>query len=233
MTTGHFSFAAGVKAVAPRVPLWALFVASYLLDFVFIVLVAAGVESFSPMNPGHPGYGQVIIHAYYSHSLVGALALAGIAILVALPVWGRRNAIVIGAVVVSHWILDLVVHRPDLPILPGNAGNLPLLGLGLWNYPAASAVVELILVAAGVYLYLRSSRIEAKSDSSHGNRRRARVAVIFTALLLVLLAVSDFLAMSTIAGLVIMLLLIVLCGWLDSRIVRIAKFDEEAGAATR
>lgn len=220
MTAGHFGFAVGVKAGARTAPLWALFVASYLLDFVFIGLVAAGIESFAPMNPGHPAYGQVIIHAYYSHSLVGALVIAAVAWLVSLPAWGKRNAGVIGAVVMSHWILDLIVHRADLPILPGNAGGLPMLGFGLWNYPAVSAVLESAVTLAGLYLYFRSSMsvTRASSGSPPSRRGRAIVSVVVTGVVLVLLAASDFLALSIFISILFMLMLIVLSGWLDSRI---------------
>lgn len=217
MTTGHFGLAVGVKAGAPRVPLWALFVASYLLDFVFIGLVAGGIESFAPMNPGHPAYGQVIIHAYYSHSLVGAVLIAGIAALIALPIWGKRNSVVIGAVVLSHWVLDLVVHRHDLPILPGNAGNLPMLGLGLWSHPVISAVVELAICATGVVLYVRATQKATRNDAKQRDRRRGVVSSVVAAALLLMLAISDFLAMSTFVGILIMLLLIALSGWLDHR----------------
>jgi len=63
----------------------------------------------------------------------------------------------IGLVAFSHWILDVIVHRPDLPILPGNVGGLPLLGLGLWRFPTVSAFVELALVLVGAYLYHRAA----------------------------------------------------------------------------
>jgi hypothetical protein len=128
---------------------------TYLLDFVFIFLVAAGLESFAPLDPANPAYGAVVIHAYYSHSLVGAALIAVIAGLLAGWAWGRRAGVVIGAVVFSHWILDLIVHRPDLPILPGNAGGLPLLGFGLWELPTISAILELALALGGAYLYYR------------------------------------------------------------------------------
>ena len=124
MTAGHFGFAAGAKSGAPGVPLWALMVATYLMDFVFLILVGFGLENFTMMDPAHPAYGQVVIHAYYSHSLVGALILSVVAGLLSTLLWRKRGGIAIGAVVFSHWVLDLVVHRPDLPILPGNAGNL-------------------------------------------------------------------------------------------------------------
>jgi hypothetical protein len=77
---------------------------------------------------------------------------------------------VLGAVVFSHWLLDLVVHRGDLPILPGNAGDLPRLGFGLWRVPAASVLVELALVVAGAWLYWR-----AAVQTSTGDTRRAHL----------------------------------------------------------
>jgi hypothetical protein len=67
-------------------------------------------------------------------------------------------AMVIALVVMSHWVLDLIVHRPDMPVLPGNMGHLPLLGLGLWTQPRASAVLELSLVAIGSLMYWRTAR---------------------------------------------------------------------------
>lgn len=220
MITGHFGLAVGVKAGAPRLPLWALFVASYLLDLVSIGLIAAGVESITPMNPGHPAYGQFIIHAYYSHSLVGAIVLAGIATLIALPLWGKRNSLVVGAVVISHWILDLIVHRHDLPILPGNAGNLPMFGFGLWNYPVASGIVELAICAVGMYLYVRSAQKTTDPGSAANRQGRGRIVLsaAVTSALLMLLAFSDFLSINIVLDILIILLLIVLSGWLDSRI---------------
>ncbi|MCZ7571553.1 MAG: hypothetical protein M5U01_23645 [Ardenticatenaceae bacterium] len=215
MTAGHFGLAAAVKSPAPRVPLWALMLSTYLLDFVFIILVAAGVESFAPLHPGQPAaYGQVLIQAFYSHSLVGAALIAVIAALLAGRAWGQRAAVVIGAVVFSHWILDLLVHRPDLPILPGNAGNLPLLGLGLWNFPVVSAAIELAFVLGGAYLYYRSA-LQAALSPAH---TRAVTAAAVTGLLLLLLLMSDVLAMPFIIPILLMVLLIVLSGWLDSRL---------------
>lgn len=219
MTAGHFGFAAVVKSQAPRVPLWALMFSTYLLDIVFIILVAAGIENFAPIDPAHPAYGQVIIRAYYSHSLVGAAFIALIAGLLASLAWGRRAGIVIGAVVISHWALDLLVQRPDLPILPGNLGNLPLLGLGLWQLPAVSAVVELALAIGGTYLYYRSAK-NAAANPGRGGEQRARVLVAtgLTGLFILLLLAADVLKLPIVIALVLMLLLIVLCGWFDSRL---------------
>jgi hypothetical protein len=219
MTAGHFGFAAIIKSQEPEVPLWALMLSTYLIDIIFIILVAAGVESFAPMDPVHPAYGMTIIYAYYSHSLVGAALVALIAGWIASRAWGRRPGIVIRATVFSHWILDLIVHRPDLPILPGNLGNLPLLGFGLWQLPAVSAAVELALALGGAYLYYQSARkAPASTGKGGGQLGRAPAAVGITGLLLVLLLASDVLGLSLMIAILLMLLLIVLCGWLDARL---------------
>ena len=103
----------------------------------------------------------------------------------------------IALVVFSHWILDLLVHRPDLPILPGNMGNLPLLGFGLWQIPIVSAILELILVLAGAYLYYRSAQQlpVPPGMSSAAHRRRVLQASGVTAALLILLLASDLLGL--------------------------------------
>ncbi len=221
MTAGHFGLAAGVKAPAPRVPLWALMVSTYLLDIVFIVLVSAGIESFGPLVPGLPaGYGEVTIHAFYTHSLVGAAFIALVAGLLARQAWGQRAGIVIAAVVMSHWLLDLFVHRADMPILPGNLGGLPLLGFGLWNYPLISAAVELVLALGGTYLYYRSTRSYVEMSGNGALMTRALLAVTVTGVLIVLLLASDVLGLSLVVVLGLMLLLIVLSGWLDARLYR-------------
>jgi hypothetical protein len=153
-------------------PLWALMLATVWLDVVFAPLLAAGVERIENVPGTSGGYGKAIIHADYTHSLLGALILAALFGLVAGRPWGRRTGMVLGAVVFSHWLLDLVVHRGDLPILPGNLGHLPRLGLGLWKLPAVSIGVELALVVAGAWLYWRAATATARAA---GDRRRANL----------------------------------------------------------
>lgn len=92
----------------------------------------------------------------------------------------------IGAVVFSHWILDLLVHRPNLPILPGNLGNFPFIGFGLWEYPLVSAIIELSLAVAGAYFYYRSA-MELKG----AQRSRALIASLVAGALLLLLFVVN------------------------------------------
>jgi hypothetical protein len=169
---GHFGFAAAVKGRERQTPLWALMLATVWLDVVFVPLLAAGVETTENAPGTNGGYGNAIIHADYTHSLVGALVLAALFGLVAARPWGRRTGVVLAVVVFSHWVLDLVVHRADLPLLPGNAGDLPRLGFGLWKVPAASIAVELALVVAGAYLYWRAA---TETASGAGEARRANL----------------------------------------------------------
>ncbi|TDQ42034.1 permease [Aureibacillus halotolerans] len=150
MFAGHFGIAAAAKAKAPMLPLWVLLVATQLIDIIFFLFYALGLEWMETT-----GYGGATIHAFYSHSLIVALLVSWIAVLIGSKKWGRGNGWVLGAVVFSHWLLDLLVHRPDLPLLPGNIGNMPLLGFGLWNMPVISLCVEALLLLGGWFLYTR------------------------------------------------------------------------------
>ena len=155
MVAGHFGFAAMVKSRERSTPLWALMLATVWLDVVFVPLFLAHQETVQPV---HAGYGGLIIHADYTHSIVGMLALSAALGAMFLPRLGRRVAMVIALVSASHWVLDLVVHRADMPVLPGNLGRLPCFGFGLWSHPMAAACAELVLVVAGAGMYWRAAR---------------------------------------------------------------------------
>ena len=150
MIAGHFGFAALVKSRERSTPLWILMLASVWLDIVFSPLFVVGVETMQTVRGRH-GYGAAIIHADYTHALVGMVALSAILGTVCWPFRRRRSAIVIGLVVASHWVLDLIVHRADMPFLPANLLHLPQVGFGLWQYPAVSSILELALVLAGAW----------------------------------------------------------------------------------
>jgi hypothetical protein len=172
---GHFGFAAAVKSREPQTPLWALMLATAWLDVVFVPLYLSGIETVQPADPAHKGYGASIIHADYTHSVVGMIVLSAILGGLASLLWGRRSGIVIGLVAASHWVLDLLVHRADMPILPGDIGGLPRLGLGLWRYPLASAGIELALVLAGAWLYWRAADRTVKAEG------KGRIAAVLSA----------------------------------------------------
>lgn len=179
MVAGHFGFAAIVKSRERQTPLWALMLACQWLDVIFVPLFVLRIERISPVAGTSGGYGQVIINADYTHSFVGALVLAVLFGFASAMSWGMRNGVVLGGVVFSHWCLDLVVHRADMPLLPANAGRLPRVGFGLWQVPAASVVVELMLIMAGALLYWR-----AAVATAHGAGRGTSTAHATSALLI-------------------------------------------------
>lgn len=175
MIAGHFGLAAAVKSRVPTAPTWALMLASVWMDVVFTPLFATGVETMQPFAGDGTGYGQAVIHADWTHSLVGALAIAAtFGIACAIP-WGKRLGAIMGAMVLSHWVLDLPMHHHDMPLLPGD-GSAPLFGLGLWSYPALAALLELAIVIAGTWLYWRKAR-EVSTDAKRANRAALAMAL--------------------------------------------------------
>ncbi len=153
MLLGHYAVAFGAKKAAPRVSLGVLVGAAVLLDLIWPVLVLTGEERVT-IAPGATAFTPLTFDSYpWSHSLLTSLvwgALAG----GLYYAWKkeRRGALVVAALVVSHWLLDLLTHVPDLPLWPGGVK----LGLGLWNSVPGTVAVELGLFAAGVWLYARA-----------------------------------------------------------------------------
>lgn len=155
MFVGHYATALAAKRVAPRAPLALLVFAAFWIDLLWPVLLLLGVETVR-IVPGITLMTPLDFESYpVSHSL---LAVAGLGALVGGLAWWRlrdaRAAWVTGAVVVSHWVLDWLTHRPDLPLWPGG----PRVGLGLWDSMAGTLGVEGLLLAAGVWLYASGSR---------------------------------------------------------------------------
>ena len=185
MIAGHFGFAAAVKSRVPAAPTWCLMLASVWLDVVFVPLLATGVETMAPFGSGDgKAYGAAVIHADWTHSLLGALVISALfGIVCSLP-WGRMLGAVMGATVFSHWVLDLPMHHQDMPLLPANAGHLPLLGFGLWSYPALSALLELALVAGGGWLYWRRATELARAAGIEQKRANMpAIAFVLTGIL--------------------------------------------------
>jgi len=139
----------------PAVPLAALFGAAQFADLLWPVLVAAGIEQVR-IDPGSTPMTPLDFVSYpYSHSLA-ALVIWGMMFgwICARLTPGRRVFAVIFALVISHWLLDYLVHVPDMPLYPGG----PKMGLGLWNHPAIERTIEIPLYVAGVWIYLRATR---------------------------------------------------------------------------
>jgi hypothetical protein len=157
MFLGHFAVALAAKKAAPAISLGTLFVAAQLADLVWPVLVIAGVEQVE-VRPGITAVTPLdFVHYPYSHSLVALLgwgAALGVGYY-ALRRGSPRAAVLLAAVVVSHWVLDFVVHGPDLPLAFGAS---PKLGLGIWDSLGASLAIELGLFAAAVAIYVGVTR---------------------------------------------------------------------------
>jgi hypothetical protein len=154
MFVGHYSAALAAKALGPGIPLAALFLAVQLVDVAWTLLVLLGVERVR-IVPGFTAASPLdLVYMPFTHSLPAAL-LWGVAAGLA---WRRvgggdaRAAWLVGAAVTSHWLLDFLVHRPDLPLW----GDSAKVGLGLWDHLGLALALELGLVAAaGALLWRR------------------------------------------------------------------------------
>lgn len=155
MFIGHFGIGFSAKSVAPKVSLGSLFLAAQFLDLLWPTLLLLGIEKVR-VAPGATVVTPLLFEHYpISHSLVTA---SGWAALVGgshfLLKRKRIAAVVLGVLVISHWILDLIVHQPDLPLFPGSA---TVVGLNAWSSLPMTLIVEGALFAFGVWLYVRAT----------------------------------------------------------------------------
>jgi membrane-bound metal-dependent hydrolase YbcI (DUF457 family) len=173
MFVGHLGLALGVKKAEPRLPLSVLVAASYGLDLLWPLFLLTGLETVR-IEPGNTRFTGLAFDSYpWSHSLFMAVIWASAAgCLTAWKTATLRPAIFLGAVVVSHWVLDFVTHRPDLPLWPDG----PEVGLGLWQSVAGTLLIEGAFFAAAVAVY---SRFAAPRDAI--GRRALAALVVFCA----------------------------------------------------
>jgi hypothetical protein len=150
MFLGHYALALVAKRRVPETSLGVLVAAAQLPDLVWPVFLLLGWER---VGPGDHGFTALDFTYYpWSHSLLMDVGW-GLAAALAYLAWRRRDprgAIVVALLVVSHWLLDFPMHRPDLPLYPGGAARL---GLGLWNHPVATIIIEGAMWITGVALY--------------------------------------------------------------------------------
>ena len=156
MFIGHYALGLAAKRLAPRTSLGTLFAAPTFADLLWPVFLLIGWEE-ARMVPGpNPFLNLWLDSIPVSHSLV------------ALTAWGllfgylyktrtgyMRGAVVVGLLVLSHWVLDVITHRPDMPLYPGGSERL---GLGLWQSLPATFAVEGLMFAAGIALYMQSTK---------------------------------------------------------------------------
>jgi hypothetical protein len=163
MFIGHFAVGLGAKRFAPRTSLGWLLAAVLFLDLIWPLFVLSGLEVVR-IDPGNTTFTPLDFVSYpWSHSLLMTLVWAGL--LAGLYHWKARyrpGTIAIAVGVASHWLLDFVSHRPDLPLAPGVRFKV---GLGLWNNVYATVGVELALLAAGVALYVSATRPVTRAGS--------------------------------------------------------------------
>ena len=155
MFIGHLALGFAAKRITPRVSLAMLLLASQWADSIWPLFVMLGVEQVR-VDPGNTAFTPFDFVSYpYSHSLAALViwgflvggAYRGIA-------GGRRSVAVLSALVISHWVLDFVTHRPDMPLYPGSAKY----GMGLWNSVPLTLLVEFGMFAVGLFLYERATR---------------------------------------------------------------------------
>jgi hypothetical protein len=153
MFIGHAAVALAAKPLAPRTSLALLLAAAFWVDMVWPVFLLFGIEQVR-IDPGNTAFTPLdFVHYPWTHSLVAAIAWSVLFGLVFIKS-GKREAILLGLLVFSHWVLDAVSHRPDLPLWPGSG---TMIGLGLWNSVTATLIVEGAMFAAGVAIYVRSA----------------------------------------------------------------------------
>ncbi|NND15432.1 MAG: hypothetical protein HKN89_03825 [Eudoraea sp.] len=162
MFIGHFAIGLLAKKNSVLPSLAIMFVAVQFLDLIWPILVLLGIETLS-IDPGNTKMTPLNFEYYpYSHSLLMAVVWSLIFSLgYFLFTKNKRGSLLLGALVMSHWILDFITHRPDLPLSPFTDLKL---GLGLWNVPAGAITLEILLFGLGVYLYYRSSNIQRKTS---------------------------------------------------------------------
>ncbi len=149
MFIGHFALGFAAKRAAPRTSLAVLFAAAQLADLLWPVLLAVGVEQVR-IDPGNTAFTPLDFVSYpYSHSLAWLVVWA-----VGFGAIARGASAIVALLVVSHWVLDWVTHRPDMPLYPGSARY----GLGLWHSIPATLAIESTMFAIGVWIYARSTR---------------------------------------------------------------------------
>ena len=153
MFIGHYGPAFGGKAALRQIPLWVLFIAVQWMDVVWAILVMAGIEKVRIVPGFMEGSPLDLYYMPYTHGLAGALALSALlGAIVALFMRQNKRAVffVVASCVFSHWLLDLIVHRPDLWIYDGVK-----VGFGLWRWLWISLPLELLTLVAGAWLYAR------------------------------------------------------------------------------
>ena len=209
MGVGHFAASFAVRGRFPRVPLFWLLAAGAFVDVLWGIAILSGVERAHVGTENGSAVPIVLDHVPYTHSLVAGLLWGA---LVALAWWAwrkdRAGALLLGALVASHWVLDFASHVAEMPVLPSG----PLVGLGLWRWRGASMVVELAMIWIGLALYARFTA---------GKYRVGSVGLLVVAAVLTILCAGAYLgppppSIAPLAiGNLVLILPLLLIDWVD------------------
>jgi hypothetical protein len=154
--TGHYSFSFAGKSVDKRIPLWLLFLAVQWIDVMWSIFVLLGIEKVR-IVPGITASNALdLYYMPYTHSLLGVLCWSVLAYVVCQLVpglRGKRTGLILAAAVFSHWIFDLIVHRPDLALYD----SVGKMGFGLWNYRGAAFALEIAVLFGGAAMLYRTA----------------------------------------------------------------------------
>jgi len=183
MFVGHYGVAFAVKTERNKIPLWVLFVAVQLLDFLWAPFVLLGIEKVR-FVPGITATNALdLYYMPYTHSLIGALFWSAVAFAIYKIGWrniaSNSAALLVGFAVFSHWLLDLIVHRPDLAIYDDTLK----VGFGLWNHRGIEFVLEIGILVFGMIVYLKRNNAIARKIG----------IIIFTAALVLIQTSNTFL----------------------------------------
>ena len=150
MFIGHYGVSFAAKRFTPRTSLGTVFLAVQLLDVLFAIFVLAGVEKLR-IVPGFTEYNPYdLYYMPYSHSLAGSLGWSAAAGLLVLASGGQGVARWIAAAVWSHFLLDVPMHTPDMPILGNDSMKI---GLGLWRHRDVAVATELVTLGIGLWIW--------------------------------------------------------------------------------
>jgi hypothetical protein len=175
---GHYGVSFAAKRADRSIPLWVLFIAVQLLDVLWAPFVLLGIEKvrivpgITASNPLH------LYYMPYTHSLVAGIGWSlvwGLAYQLIARSASRRSSVVVGIAVFSHWVLDFIVHRPDLPLYD----NTAKVGRGLWNAPTLALSLEALLLLGGMWLCFRDQLSRAIGSFVFGALMIALQAYLF------------------------------------------------------
>jgi len=162
MFVGHYAASLALKRFEKRASLGVLFLAVQFVDIVFFPLVLLGIERLNVVENFTQSTHFELVYMPYTHSLVAFLIWSGLAYAIFrwIIVKSHSVAAVVALAVMSHWLLDVIVHTPDMPLWSDASLKL---GFGLWNNAIATYVLEAALLLAGLWLYMRSTKAVTKT----------------------------------------------------------------------